>query len=82
MLKETDRDDGETMTISAYQVDNVIKAYHKQSKSPVRLEAQQASSPEKYRDVVTLSHQGGSQGDAYQKISYTLLDVLLKEKRS
>jgi len=70
------------MTISAYQVDNVIKAYHKQSKSSVRLEAQQAAAQEKFRDVVTLSLKEGTQGDAYQKISYSLLDVLLKEKRS
>jgi hypothetical protein len=69
------------MTISAYQVDSVIKAYHKQNKTPLRLEAQQASAQEKYRDVVTLSHKEGIGGEAYQKISYSLLDVLLKDKR-
>lgn len=70
------------MTISTYQVDNVIKAYHKQSKSPVRFDTQQASAQEKFKDVVTLSHKEGAQSDPYQKISYSLLDVLLKDKRS
>ena len=69
-------------TISAYQVDNVIKAYHKQSKNPVRIESQQTSTAEKYRDVVTLSHREGAPGDAYRKISYSLLDVLIKENHS
>lgn len=69
------------MTISAYQVDNVIKAYHKQSKAPTRLEVQQAARPERYRDVVTLSSsQEAVQGEAYEKISYSLRDILLREK--
>ncbi len=68
------------MTISAYQVDNVIKAYNKQSKSQTRLEMQQASPYSNYTDSVTLSGNPDIKADAYQKISYSLLDVLLKGK--
>jgi len=66
------------MTISAYQVDNVIKAYNKQSKTRLRLDVPQVSSQDRYKDVVTLSHDDGMKDDAYKKISYNLLDVLVK----
>lgn len=69
------------MTISAYQVDNVIKAYNKQSKTKMRFDAPQASSKDRYADVVTLSGNEEMKADAYRKISYSLLDVLLKDKR-
>lgn len=69
-----------TMTVSAYQVDNVIKAYNKQSKTRLRFDNPQASSQDRYRDVVTLSHDAGMKDDAYKKISYSLLDVLVKGK--
>jgi hypothetical protein len=68
------------MTISAYQVDNVIKAYNKQSKSKSRFDVQQLPSQERYTDVVTLSGKEDMKADAYRKISYSLLDVLLKNK--
>jgi hypothetical protein len=68
------------MTISAYQVDNVIKAYTKQSKEKFRLDAQQVPSQDRYTDVVTLSVSEGLKADAYKKISYNLLDVLLQDK--
>lgn len=69
------------MTISAYQVDSVISAYNKQSKVKMR----QASSPEetkaaKYQDVVSLSQQGPDKAEAYKKISYSIIDVILKDK--
>lgn len=67
------------MTISAYQVDNVIRAYNKQSKTNLRLNTTQASSPDRYTDVVTLSTQENVKVDAYRKISYSLMDVLLKK---
>lgn len=67
------------MTISAYQVDNVIRAYNKQSKTHLRLNTTQASSPDRYTDVVTLSTQENVKVDAYRKISYSLMDVLLKK---
>ena len=68
------------MTISAYQVDNVIKAYNKQSKTSSRVDAPQTSSQDKYRDYVTLSGNDGQKDDAYKKISYSLLDILLNGK--
>jgi hypothetical protein len=69
------------MTISAYQVDNVIKAYSKQNKSKLRFDVQQTSAQDRYMDVVTLSNSEDMKADAYKKISYSLLDVLLKDKR-
>jgi hypothetical protein len=68
------------MTISAYQVDNVIKAYNKQSKARMRFDVPQASFRDKQADVVTLSGNEEIKADAYRKISYSLLDVLLKDK--
>lgn len=69
------------MTISAYQADNVIKAYNKQSKARFRLADQQNPSPDRYADLVTLSGSDSMRADANQKISYSLLDVLLKDKK-
>ena len=69
------------MTISAYQIDNVIKAYNKQSKARTRFDAPQAPSQIRYADVVTLSGNEEMKADAYRKISYSLLDALLKDKR-
>lgn len=69
------------MTISAYQVDNVIKAYNKQSKEKVRLDSQRVPTQDRFTDIVTLSGNEGIKADAYQKISYNLLDVLLKDKK-
>ncbi|MBN1546663.1 MAG: hypothetical protein JW902_08400 [Syntrophaceae bacterium] len=65
------------MTISTYQVDNVIKAYHKQ----IRLH-QRASQMQRrdgyYIDEVCLSSR--DRKDIYQKISYSLKDILLKDR--
>lgn len=69
------------MTISAYQVDNVIKAYSKQNKTRMRLDIPQAAAQDRYRDVVTLSSSEDMKSDAYKKISYSLLDILLKDNR-
>lgn len=66
------------MTISAYQVDNVIKAYNKQSRPRLQLNAQPASS-ERFADSVSLSSED-AQAAAYQKISYTLADILRNKK--
>jgi hypothetical protein len=70
------------MTISAYQIDNVIKAYSKQSQAKFRLDAKSTPLQDRYADVVTLSGSEGLTADTYTKISYNLLDVLLKEKKS
>ena len=66
------------MTISAYQVDNVIKAYSKQSKARLHFDAPAVSAPDRYKDVVTLSGDEEIKADAYRKISYSLLDVVRK----
>jgi hypothetical protein len=68
------------MTISAYQIDNVIKAYSKQSKAKIRLDVNSAPLQDRYTDVVTLSVSEGLTADTYKKISYNLMDVLLKDK--
>lgn len=68
------------MTISTYQVDNVIKAYAKQ----IKLNRRPLSSPvlkgtEHCVDMVSLSRDLDKK-DAFQKISYSLLDVILKDR--
>lgn len=68
------------MTISTYQVDNVIKAYNKQNRVNTRPSVSQgAKAEEQYVDMVSLSTNVDKK-DAYQKISYSLLDVILKER--
>lgn len=69
------------MTISAYQVDNVIKAYSKQSKTRLRFDIQQNAAQDRYNDVVTLSRSEDMRADAYKKISYSLLDILRKDSK-
>ena len=69
------------MTISAYQVDNIIKAYSKQSKTRFRVADEQNPSPDRYADLVTLSGSDSMRAEANKKISYSLLDVLLKDKK-
>jgi hypothetical protein len=70
------------MGISSYQIDSVIKAYNKQSNARLRLDIKSAPSPGKHSDVVTLSGNEGLTADTYNKISYNLLDVLLKDKKT
>jgi hypothetical protein len=67
------------MTISAYQVDNVIKAYSKQNKPKLNVEIKRVTSQERFADVVTLSNNEDMKADAYKKISYNLMDVILKK---
>ena len=70
------------MTISAYQVDNVIKAYNKQNRMRAKSLTPQGSRQEDSLrgDVVTLSAGKGSPDEVYKVISYNLLDVILKTK--
>jgi len=69
------------VTISAYHVNGVISAYNKQSKikvnTPVSLAEPKAG---KYEDVVSLSNSGSDKAQAYQKISYSIIDIILKKK--
>jgi hypothetical protein len=66
------------MTISAYQVDSVIKAYNKQSRIKVNSSIPQGMRSDKYADVVTLSMGKNQNDEAYKAISYNLLDIILK----
>ena len=68
------------MTISAYQVDSVLKAYSKQTRTenPVRRKPEVLN---KYADIVTLSSENDKK-EAFDKISYNLVDVLLKQTSS
>ncbi len=67
------------MTISSYQVDNVLKAYTKQTKVKIKSDiAPQSAKGNVYNDVVSLSKQGSSKEDAFVKISYNLMDIILK----
>lgn len=69
------------MAISAYQVDSVISAYNKQSKVKMRYSsAPEETKTAQYQDVVSLSRQGIDKADAYRKISYSIIDVILKDK--
>lgn len=67
------------MTISSYQIDNILKAYTKQSKIKAR-PVDESIKPGKYVDVVSLS-QDNKKTEAFEKISYSLLDVILKENK-
>jgi hypothetical protein len=68
------------MTISTYQVDNVIKAYNKQNRLNARPSAPQGAEKEgRYVDMVSLTGNVDKK-EAYQKISYSLLDVILKDR--
>jgi hypothetical protein len=69
------------MTISSYQVDNVIKAYTKQTKVKIKSVLPQESGKGNARtDTVSLSTKENSKEDAYEKISYNLMDIILKNK--
>lgn len=67
------------MTASAYQIDKVIKAYHKQMKSRRPLNIRQKSS-DGFADCISLSGED-ARAAAYQKISYTLADILRHGKK-
>ncbi|MBW2655996.1 MAG: hypothetical protein JRC91_14115 [Deltaproteobacteria bacterium] len=64
------------MTISTYQVESVLKAYSKQTRveNPIRLKAENVN---KYADIVTLTSESNKK-EAFDKISYSLLDILSK----
>ncbi len=70
------------MTISAYQIDNILKAYSRQSKigsKSAPAEDVPKAGP-KYADVVSLSSEQNK--EVYDKISYSLMDVILKGDKS
>jgi hypothetical protein len=70
------------MTISTYQIDNILKAYSRQSKvgsQPAAQDVQKAGP--RYADVVSLSPEQ-EKPEVYDKISYSLMDVILKGNKS
>jgi hypothetical protein len=71
------------MTISSYQIDSVISAYNKQNRVKVRsTPLPEGAGAAKQADVVSLSPKGVEAAEAFQKISYSLIDVIMKEKDS
>lgn len=69
------------MTISAYQIDSVISAYSKQNRMKMRssqfLDGAGTATPV---DVVSLTPRGIETAEAFKKISYSLIDVIMKQK--
>jgi hypothetical protein len=71
------------MTISSYQIDSVISAYNKQNRVKMRsFQLPEEAGIGKQADVVSLSQKGVQAAEAYKKISYSLIDVIMKEKDS
>lgn len=68
------------MTISTYHVENVLKAYSKQTGVGASVRAE-PENPTRHTDVVTLSS-GSDKKEAFERISYSLLDILLKSEKS
>ncbi|MCD6153294.1 MAG: hypothetical protein J7J07_05215 [Syntrophobacterales bacterium] len=68
------------MTISTYQVESILKAYSKQTRMKERIHLK-PENLNKYADIVTLSSENNKR-EAFDKISYTLLDILLKSGKS
>ena len=68
------------MTISSYQIDNILKAYSKQNKEKAGTSLQpDTDKGAKCDDAVTLDP--GDKTATYDKISYSLVDILLKSKK-
>ena len=70
------------MSITSYQVDNVLKAYNKQNKvksqNHVLTDVQEAG---KQTDTVSLSKEK-NKPEVFDRISYSLLDIILKTNKS
>lgn len=66
------------MTITPYHVDNVLSAYTRQNKMKVSNATPRENVPEgKHSDVVTLSVKEENKAEQFEKISYSLRDVIL-----
>ncbi|HQL89615.1 MAG TPA: hypothetical protein PLQ15_03365 [Syntrophales bacterium] len=71
------------MTISTYQIDNILKAYSRQSKAAEK-PAPSGEGPKtapRYADVVSLGAEP-QRPEVYDRISYSLMDILLKGSKS
>jgi hypothetical protein len=68
------------MTISTYHVNNVLKAYTKQNRTKINVSGSQEQAADNLsRDVVSLSVKETKTEEAFTKISYTLLDAIVKK---
>jgi len=67
------------MTVSAYHVDSVIRAYNKQMRMNNTTSAKQEDAFDEYRDTVQLSS-GDGKKEVYEKITYSLVDIILNKK--
>lgn len=69
------------MTVTSYQVDNILNAYTRQSKVRITsVVAKEDSSDGQYRDIVSLSTNEATKAEEFDKISYNLRDVILKDE--
>jgi len=66
-----------TLIISSYQMESVLKAYNRQSQAGSQI--QRPSEKSSNIDVVVLSSDDNRK-ETFDKISYSLLDVLLRNK--
>jgi len=70
------------MSITSYQVDNVLKAYNKQNKVKAKNYAlTDVQETGKQNDTVSLSKEK-NKPEVFDKISYSLLDIILKTNKS
>jgi hypothetical protein len=68
------------MTISSYQIDSILKAYSKHNKIKAgTLPQSEIANGEKYVDVVTLD--STDKTAVYDRISYSLMEILLKSNK-
>jgi hypothetical protein len=68
------------MTISSYQIDNILKAYSKQNKIKAGTSPPpETANGEKYVDIVSLD--STDKTAVYDKISYSLMEILLKSNK-
>jgi len=69
------------VTDSSYQIDNIIKSYSKHNKAKTSASSQtNLLEDEKHVDVVTLD--SSDKTAVYDKISYSLRDILTKSKKN
>jgi len=66
------------MKISNYKVENILKAYNKQNGTK-KSTSNKTDNPSENTDSITLSSENNKE-EAYDKISYGLLDVMLQNK--
>lgn len=67
------------MTVSTYHINNVLKAYTKQNRAKLSVPGSQDLPRDgQQKDVVSLSVKGAKTAEAFNKISYSLLDAITR----